>query len=436
MISKSKTVMTIFLIIAMLLTLAACNNTPAEVSTSTTGLNPDAFLKVWFGLYPEENAELQVIADEFTQETGIKVEIIDNNYFEISTKYPVVADSPQAPDLLLVQNSDLGTLAEAKTIRPVTLPENFSNLYAPVALTSFTYGGLQYGAGYSADGYGIIYNKALVNEVPENWSEFFTLAEELTIKDENGNVTQYGFMIDPTNYWFIYPLATRYGGYYFGQNEDGSFNPDDLGIANEGSIEAYTELLALKDKGMTTLTIEEDYSIISQNFAEGKVAMMIYSLWYADTYQENGINYGYVSLPDNDDNTVSKPLGSVLGIVANASSKYPDEADAFLEYMMQNENQQRLYEAANGGDAKNGQRNTVNLSVYNSDYVQGDENLSALASIGLSAQVFPSNPEATVIWSYSDATFQNIFYNDIPVTNALKELESAMKDDITTMRGD
>ena len=79
----------------------------------------------------------------------------------------------------------------------------------------------------------------------------------------------------------------------------------------------------------------------------------------------------------------------MLGVVANAYSQYSDEADAFLNYMMTDENLQRLYEAANGGDAKNGQRNTVNLSVYQSEYVQSDENLKTLAEIGLSAQVIP-----------------------------------------------
>jgi arabinogalactan oligomer/maltooligosaccharide transport system substrate-binding protein len=379
---------------------------------------------------------LQAIADEFTELTGVEIEIIDNNFFEISTNYPVVADSSEGPDLLLIQNSDLGTLVEADSIRPISIvDEEFAGRFAPVATEAFAYGGKNYGVGLTADGYGIVYNKALVSEVPGTWSEFFNLAEELTLKDGIGNITQYGFLVNPTSYWFIYPLVERYGGYYFGRNADGSFNPDDLGVANDGSVQAFTELLALKEKGLTTMTAEEDESTINQLFAEGKVGMMIYSLWYTDMYKENGIDYGYVPLPNNDDGTPSRPLGSVLGVVANAYSQYPDEADAFLKYMMTDENLQRLYEAANGGDAKNGQRNTVNLSVFQSEYVQSDANLKTLAEIGLSSQVFPSNPEATVIWSYYKQAFDNIFYNGMPVKDTLKELETALKKDIATIRG-
>ena len=41
--------------------------------------------------------------------------------------------------------------------------------------------------------------------------------------------------------------------------------------ANDGSVQAFTELLALKEKGLTTMTAEEDESTINQLFADGKV---------------------------------------------------------------------------------------------------------------------------------------------------------------------
>lgn len=407
-----------------------------ETEKTETPLNKDAKLKVWFSLYPEENQELQVIADEFTKETGVKVEVLDSNFLEIRQKYPIAAESAEGPDILFIQNADLGTLVAAKTLRPIEfVDQQFAERFAPVAVEAFKYDGKQYGVGYSADAYGIVYNKKIVNEVPKTWNEFFQKADELTVKDSKGNISQYGFMIDPTNYWFVYPLVERYGGYYFGRNADGSFNPDDLGVANEGAVKAYEELLELKNKGLTTQTTEENDSIVSQNFADGRLGMMIYALWFANTYKENGIDYGYAPLPNNDDGTPSKPLGSVLGFSANAYSKHPREADAFLKYIMQDKNVQRLYEAANGKDAKNGQRNTVSKSVYQSDYVQSDSSLKALAEIAMTCQVFPSNPEGVVIWSYCKQAFDNIFYNKMPVADTLKEFEASLKKDIETMRG-
>ncbi|NSW91427.1 MAG: extracellular solute-binding protein [Firmicutes bacterium] len=407
--------------------------------TAATGeteqLNKEAQLKIWFSLFPEENKELQAIADEFTKETGVKVQVLDNNFFEIRQKYPIAAASADAPDLILAQAADLGTLVEADTLRPIEfVDQQFADRFVSVAIDAFKYKGKLYGVGYSADAYGIVYNKKLISEPPKTWDEFFKKAEELTVKDSKGNITQYGFLIDPTNYWFIYPLIERHGGYYFGKNPDGSFNPDDIGVANEGSVKAFEELLALKKKGLTTQTSEENDSIVSQRFAEGKVAMIIYALWYAQSYKDNNINYGYAPLPNNNDGTASKPLGSIMGIMANKNSKYPKESDAFFKYMMKDEHLQRLYEAANGKEAKNGQRNTLNKSVYNSNYVQSDANLKMLADVGMSSQVFPSNPEATVIWNYSKQALDNIFFNNKPVADALKEFEAKIKEDISKMK--
>jgi len=430
-------VISIILVLALsFVIITGCAKTKQTTETQEKEqLNKEAQLKIWFSLIPEENKELQAIADEFTKETGVKIEVLDNNFFEIRQKYVVAAASADAPDLMLAQAADLGVLVEADTLRPIEfVDEKFADRFAPVAIDAFKYKGKLYGVGYSADAYGIVYNKELIKEPPKTWSEFFKKAEELTIRDSNGNITQYGFLINPTNYWFIYPLIERHGGYYFGKNADGSFNPDDIGVANEGSVKAFEELLVLKEKGLTTQTPEEDESIINQRFAEGKVAMIIYGLWYAQSYKDNNIDYGYAPLPNNDDGTPSKPLGSVLGIIANKYSKYPKEADAFFKYMMKDENLQRLYEAANGGEAKNGQRNTLNKSVYNSEYVRSDANLKMLADVGMTSQVFPSNPEATVIWNYSKQALDNIFFNNKPIADALKELEQKIKEDISKMR--
>jgi len=398
-------------------------------------LDPNAVIRIWFSLYPEENKMLQEIGDKFKEETGVKIEVIDSNFFEIRQKYPIAANASDAPDLILAQAADLGTLVEADTLRPIEfVDQSFENRFASIAFDSFKYDGKLYGIGYSADAYGIVYNKNLISEVPKTWSEFFKKAEELTIKNEKGEITQYGFLINPTNYWFAYPMIARHGGYYFGKNPDGSFNPSDIGLANEGSVKAFNELLELKEKGMTVQSSEDDESIISQRFSEGKVAMMIYALWSAQAYKDAGIDYGYAPLPNNDDGTPSRPLGSVLGIVANKNTRYVKEADAFLQYMMRDENLQKLYEAANGGEAKNGQRNTLNKSVYNSEYVQSDANLKALADVSMECEVFPSNPEATVIWNYAKQAFDNIFYNGKPVEEALAELESVVKEDMAKMK--
>ncbi|MHB8963477.1 MAG: sugar ABC transporter substrate-binding protein [Saccharofermentanales bacterium] len=424
--------------LAMLAVLASCNGSDdpssSESSASGSGLDSSASVRVWFTMNTAENNALQNIADDFESETGVSVEILDSNFFSIRQKFPVSAQSSEKPDIIYMQSADLGILAQNGYLRPIewldsTIMDNFYD----IAFSALKYDGKNYGVGYSTDAYGIVYNKALISEIPSTWTEYFAKAEELTVRSGN-EITRYGTQIAPNNYWFIYPLIKNEGGYYFGKNTDGSYNPADIGIDNAGTKSAITKLLALKSKGLTTQAYTEIDSNVSARFSNGKIAMFIYGLWDASIYKGKGIDYGYAPLPNNDDGTASMPLATVQGFVLNKFSDWPKESDAFLRYLMQDEHQQILFEAGNGGTDKTGARNTCSKAVVASSYVQSSDLLKSLVSVSLTAEVFPTNPEAIVIWTYSSAALNSIFFKDAPVDAKLKEFADAVKTDIAAMK--
>jgi len=444
--------------LAMLMMTAACGNTgnslnessasnsgsftgsttgPASGSAtgSASGLNSKAKLKVWFTTNTAENNALQKIADEFKAETGVTVEVLDSNFFTIRQKFPVAAKSSEKPDIVYIQSADLGVLASNGYLQPIDwLDDETRARFYDIGFEALKYDGVYYGVGYSIDAYGIVYNKALISEIPATWSEYFTKAREMT--QRNGNeITLYGTLVAPNNYWFIYPLIKNEGGYYFGRNADGSYNPNDIGIETDGTKAAINKLLQLKAEGLTTQTYTETDSNVSARFANGKVAMFIYGLWDAAIYRSKGIDYGLAPLPRNDDGSESKPLVTVQGFVLNKFSDWPAEAAAFLKYIMQDDHQQILYEAGNGGEAKTGARNTCNKAVAASSYVQESEILKSLISVSLTGEVFPNNPEAVVIWNYSTEALNAIFFKGAPADAKLREFSDAVKADIATMTG-
>ncbi|MHB1452407.1 MAG: sugar ABC transporter substrate-binding protein [Saccharofermentanales bacterium] len=423
---------------AMLAATVACSggggSSSLAESGSGSGLDGSASLRVWFTMNTAENDALQGIADDFADETGVSVEVLDSNFFSIRQKFPVSAESSEKPDIVYVQSADLGILAQNGYLRPIDwLDASTKDRFYDIAFDAMKIDGKNYGVGYSTDAYGIVYNKALISAIPATWSEYFAKAEEMTVRSGDA-ISLYGTQIAVNNYWFIYPLIRNEGGYYFGRNDDGSYNPSDIGLDNAGTSAAIGKLLALKAKGLTTQAYTEIDSNISARFSNGKIAMFIYGLWDASIYKSKGIDYGYAPLPDNDDGTASKPLATVQGFVLNKFSGWPAESDAFLRYIMQDEHQQLLYEAGNGGDAKTGARNTCSKSVVASAYVQESDLLKALVSVSLTAEVFPTNPEAVVIWNYSTPALNSIFFKDAPVDAKLKEFADAVKADIAAMK--
>lgn len=434
---------TVLLAFFIVLITVSCNenvnnsniSSKTSVSTSSMELNKNASIRVWFTMNTVENDALVKIANDFKKETGVSVEVLDSNFFSIRQKFPNAANSSQKPDIVYIQSADLGILAQNGYLRTVDwLDGSITDRFYDLAFSSLKYDNKYYGVGYSTDAYGIVYNKALISTIPATWRQYFVKAHELTKR--NGNeITLYGTQIAPNNYWFIYPLIKNEGGYYFGKNTDGSYNPADIGLDNAGTIAAMNKILALKADGLTTQAYTEIDSNISSRFSNGKVAMFIYGLWDAAIYKSKGIDYGYAPLPDNDDGSDSKPLATVQGFVLNKFTDWPKESDAFLKYILQDDHQQELYEAGNGGNDKNGARNTCNKAVVASAYVQSSEILKSLVSVSFTAEVFPTNPEAVVIWTYSTPALNSIFFKAAPVDTKLKEFADSVKSDIASMKG-
>jgi maltose-binding protein MalE len=60
--------------------------------------------------------------------------------------------------------------------------------------------------------------------------------------------------------------------------------------------------------------------------------------------------------------------------------------------------------------------------------------LKSLAEVGMSGEVFPTNPEATVIWNSSKKALDAIFFQNANVEAKLKEFADKVKSDIAKMK--
>lgn len=421
-----KFVSILLVLMLMVSIIGGCSSKGKQTGENKEKLNPDAKLTVWSIITPNETQEMGKITDEFTQKTGIKVDVLEINQFEVKEKFITEAPTGQGPDIVMIMHSDTGELALMQMIRPLEFIDNsMVERFNDLAIDSFRYDGKNYGVGYSVESYGMVYNKDMIEQLPTTWDELFEKAEQLIEKDDKGNIVSYGFLMNPEDFYFNYPLYTGYGGYVFGRDAQGNFNADDIGIANEGSVKALTQLKSLVDKGLVPKEIQVD--VINDFFANGKLAMMIYGPWFFNSYKENGINFDYAPIPDHSDGTPSQPFGTILGLASSNHSKYPKEADALIEFLMEDDNQQRLIEAGEE------QRVTLNSKVYNSDYVQNNQMLKNITEVNLTAQAIPNIPEGPLMWGIAES-IKLAIKGDLSVEDALKEAEEVMRENIKTMR--
>jgi len=393
-------------------------------------------LRVWFDSNVRENDEMRAIAADFERETGTAVEVVDRrSVFDAPRDLMNNAQTPQRPDLVLMQAPDIGDLAVSGFLLPLELPNGVLDRFSDVSRDAFRLNGRLYGLGYSVETSGLIYNKALIREeeLPRDWEAFFRKAGELTLRGPDGQVLQHGTLLNPRDMWFNYPLIRAHGGYYYGR-KDGHWDPYDIGLNQPGMLDYVDRMKKLMADGQAlTSPVGMESHIVAQ-FSKGQVAMMLYGLWSAQAMRAGGVDYGLASLPANRDGSPSQPLCTVVGFVVNAHSHQPEEAMRFLAFLSQDGRQQRLIEAGNGGEQKTGQRNPACLAVARSAYIQGDETLRALARLGADAEPFPNIPEGTIWYNYTGTAFRSIFFGDS--SGQPREPQAALDELVGSIAGD
>ena len=373
----------------------------------------DGTIRIWVGAISREKEVMEDLAAEFKEKTGVTVKVYQKlEIFTVPAALVNNAELEERPDIVYMQAPDIGGLVKSGYLQPLEISAEMRGRFCPVAFEAFTFNNEVYGVGYSNSAYGLIYNKDLIatEDLPETWEDLFAKAEELTIADDDGNITQRGLYLNATDMWFNYPLIREYGGYYYGRHANGDYNAYDVGLDNPGMLDYVAKIKELKAKGMVLNNPnKKDYSDIIAEFAAGRVAMIFYGLWSAQIFQNAGVNYGIAPLPDN-----AKPITTVEGFVINKYTRNLPAARDFLAFILEDANQQRLIEAGNNYERKTGERNPTNISVIESDYIQSDEILRDFSGIGFNVEPFPNIPEGT-LWYNQDVTttaFRAIFFGD------------------------
>lgn len=422
----------LFILTVLSITFFISGNYKSSANTHDT-------LRIWVGAIPEEKKVMEEIATEFTEKTGINVEVFQKlEIFTVPSALVNNAELDERPDIVYLQAPDIGGLVKSGYLEPLEITTDLYNRYTNVAFDAFTINNKVYGIGYSNSTYGLIYNKDIIKkeDLPTTWDELFILAEALTIKANDGTIKQRGLYLNATDMWFNYPLIKHYGGYYYGQYPNGDYNAYDIGLDNPGMLDYVAKIKELKTKGLVVNNPnKKDYSDIISDFSENKVGMFFYGLWSAQIFKNANVNYGIAALPEE-----AQPLTTVEGFVINKFTRNKSGAESFLEFIFEDENQQRLIEAGNRYNKKTGERNPTNLSVVGSDYIQNDDILSSISDISHNVEPFPNIPEGT-LWYNQDVTtntFRSIFFgdssgNEVDPVYKLQELSDYIRNNVALM---
>jgi len=333
---------------------------------------------------------LEDAAKDFTADTGVKVKLVQKEFGEIRDQFVQQVPTGKGPDVAVGAHDWLGTLVTNGVVAPVELGDAASD-YEKVAIDAWSYEGKIYGVPYAIENIGLLRNTDLAPEAPTSYDDM--------IAKGRAAGTEYAFLVglDPeaADPYHLYPFQTSFGAPVFGTNADGSYNPDDLQIGNEGG-QAFASWLASQGAtgtGVFNSNISGD--LARENFVAGKSPFYLTGPWNVPAAQDAGLNLAVDPIPSAGGQT-AQPFAGVQGFFLSSESKNKLAATEFLvNYIGSEEVQTALYEV--------GGRTPALTAAYDAA-VAGDPITAGFGAVGADAVPMPSIPEMGSVWQYWGVT--------------------------------
>lgn len=280
-------------------------------------------LVVWtqFGDTTDEYRAFRQLADEFTKETGVGVDLIPLPWDDFTKKIGLAFPAGQGGDLIVTWPHDwIGQWAKQGLLMalPPDVLGSEASQYPASSMQAVTYEGRLYGIPVTVESVALVYNKRLVPKPPTSWAELIPMARRLNKED------QYGFLMPLLEQYHTYGIVRGFGGHIFRWTGTG-YDERDVGLNNEGAVQAFSFIrdLYLKEKLLPLAVVDRSthHAFTTGKFEEGKVGMQINGPWVIPGAKKAGIDVGVAILPKLPNGKDMVPFTGVQFVGVNAYTK-------------------------------------------------------------------------------------------------------------------
>ncbi|MFP4323919.1 MAG: extracellular solute-binding protein [Anaerolineales bacterium] len=358
---------------------------------------------------------LQGLVEAFSDEYGVTAEVQEISMGDIRANLTVAGPAGEGPDILLGAHDWLGEFIQNGAVVPVDLGDQVND-FSPSAIDAFTIEGELYGMPYSADNLAFFRNTDYVPDAPETWDEVFSLTQELV----DAGTVEFGFVMPSTASFDFYPVMTAYGGYVFGRDAEGNYNPGDLGIGTEGTIAAAEYMQQYGDAGYLNADIDSDVSI--SLFESGEAAMMLTGPWWLNRLSEAGLPFAVSDIPAGPAGPGASFI-SAQGFMISAFSENQLLAQIFLsEYMATTDSMLAFYEELSFTPAYSPLLDVIE-----------DDRIIAIQQAGQNGAPQPAIPEMSSVWSAWGNALRFVITGELAPDEAYTQAEAQIVEAIGLM---
>ncbi|TCP93364.1 maltooligosaccharide-binding protein [Cricetibacter osteomyelitidis] len=376
------------------------------LSTSVMAKMEEGKLVIWINGDKGYNG-LAEVGKKFEKDTGVSVLVEHPDRLE--EKFAQMAATGDGPDVIFWAHDRFGGYAQAGLLAELTPSKEFKDKFVDFAWDAETYNGKLIGYPVAIESLSLIYNKDLLPEPPKSWEEVVELDKKLKAEKKNA------IMWNLSEPYFTWPVVASNGGYAF-KYSNGKYDANDIGVNNEGSINALQFVVDMvKNK---VINADMDYAIAEASFNKGETALTINGPWSWGNIEKSNINYGVAVLPTLNGQP-SKPFVGVLSAGINSASPNKDLATEFIENYL-------LTDAGLAQVNADKPLGAVALKSYQAELAK-DPRIAATMENAKHGEIMPNIPQMSAFWYAEKSAITNAVNQRQGVKEALDDARARIQ---------
>lgn len=317
---------------------------PSTGESAAPAVRGDEDLIIW--AEPPRVEYIQKIADAFAEENGITVGV--QGIVNPRQEFITANSAGNGPDVVAGAHDWIGQLVQNGAVDPLQLSPDDLAGYSETAVEASTYENQLYALPYMVESVALYCN---TEYAPDTYATIEDVIATGQPAVDAGTldvplILQQGELGDA---YHMQPLFTSAGGYVFGRDAEGNYDPTDLGLNKPESIAAAEKIASLGESGANTVR----RSISSDNylslFTEGRAACMVSGPWaLPDVKEALGDKYTIQPVPGFAGMKPTQPFMGSQGFMVAANGKNKAFAQEFVTNGVNSEeSMQALFEASN-----------------------------------------------------------------------------------------
>lgn len=352
-------------------------------------------LKVWESDGPEKEF-IEEMAAAYMKENP-HVTIIVEPVSNVDAVQRLQLDGPAGvgADIFAAPHDKLGEMITSGIILENAYADQVKEAMVDAAITATSYEGKLYGYPIGVETYALFYNKKLVSNPPETWDDVKEFCKQFNDKSQG----KYGIVWDVDDPYFSYMFLSGYGANLFGP--EGTDKSQHM-INSEEAIKGMEYFQNFRKECLNVDAADLTGDFMNAGFQNGTIAMVITGPWSIASYREAGVDFGVTTLPKlPGSNTPPQSFSGIRALYVSAFTKYPEEAQKFVNYLVSKEALLKRYEITNQIPP----RKDIQIS---------DEAHDGILAQFVYSKPMPSIPAMNTYWSVMGSAYANIWNgNDI-----------------------